>query len=844
MASVEEVVQKLQRDLNCLLDENRATRRRALDHLRKELVTGKPTRHSPEAAQALMEVVLKPLLRLFSDQVEGCREQAVAMVTDLSSIVPDISPSLPLIMPVVVARLGTQEITEPSEELRLSLVSFLSSLVERCRTQITPYLSDITCILQHTLVDPYPEVKKESALCLIKVAISTVGTFQLHSDPLVKSLLASVAHQHSKVRATCLKALGVAIQCGLPNPLNDALPILAQRACDPIPSVRSCLAEVVGGWLLDMVDRYSYHHKLIPLLLTCMTDELPDIRSQTHALWEKVGQKYEQENEDDLKDKMDFVRTVNAAPGLEFPRPRLGCRILVYRNFSKILPALLRDLSDWTVNSRIKSSQLLHTLLYHLEENITHHIQAILVGLYRACQDDEKTVMDQAFHCSELIGFYVSTEVWSSLVLPAVRSSAGCKADGPQAISPVPVGPVQCTGCLMTLRGLIRGATPSSLGPSLKAITECLAEPEVAQSQHVPLLRELLGCVRACVMAAGASCSEHSLRLFSVLLMVSSSKLIGQLQTEVDVAMTILASSQGMESVHVLYQVHSKDILNTLKDSYKSWTLHSPNCSLFASLLLGAGPVIGQLLDDIIPMLASCLHPDNDPEMKLQFITILIRLLMNSSSNLDSQKHFSAFAVCVLKDIVLPNCVWKAGRASSAIRTASMSCLQAILQGTLITDGELDSFKDSFLPQVVSCLDDDNPSTRLVSCKVLQLFLMRRPPLPMDRLHSLYGELLKRLDDSSDEIRVAVTKTLTAYISAFPDGYECGLYSAHIEAIYRGLLIHLDDPSSEIQEAVMVVLRQASHLNPPLLVQLVESVKHKHRTTRYCDALLSSVQQH
>ena len=34
----------------------------------------------------------------------------------------------------------------------------------------------------------------------------------------------------------------------------------------------------------------------------------------------------------------------------------------------------------------------------------------------------------------------------------------------------------------------------------------------------------------------------------------------------------------------------------------------------------------------------------------------------------------------------------------------------------------------------------------------------------VDRLHLLYGELLKRLDDSSDEIRVAVTKTLAAYI--------------------------------------------------------------------------------
>lgn len=38
----------------------------------------------------------------------------------------------------------------------------------------------------------------------------------------------------------------------------------------------------------------------------------------------------------------------------EFPRPSLGCRVLVYRCFSKILPAILRDLTDWTAHSRIK----------------------------------------------------------------------------------------------------------------------------------------------------------------------------------------------------------------------------------------------------------------------------------------------------------------------------------------------------------------------------------------------------------------------------------------------------------------------------------------------------------
>jgi len=108
----------------------------------------------------------------------------------------------------------------------------------------------------------------------------------------------------------------------------------------------------------------------------------------------------------------------------------------------------------------------------------------------------------------------------------------------------------------------------------------------------------------------------------------------------------------------------------------------------------------------------------------------------------------------------------------------------------------------------------------------------------VDKLHSLYCDLLKRLDDSSDEVRIALTKTLEAYTDAFPDNYDRDLYRAHIEAVYKGLLIHLDDPSSEIQEAVLSVLKQAARLNSALLRQQVEEVKHKHRTSRYCDQLL------
>ena len=77
-----------------------------------------------------------------------------------SSSVEDVSVYLPLVMPVLAARLGTPEITEPSEELRLNYVTYLSSIVGICAAKMAPYLGDMISILQRTLVDPYPEVKK------------------------------------------------------------------------------------------------------------------------------------------------------------------------------------------------------------------------------------------------------------------------------------------------------------------------------------------------------------------------------------------------------------------------------------------------------------------------------------------------------------------------------------------------------------------------------------------------------------------------------------------------------------------------------------------------------------
>lgn len=58
--------------------------------------------------------------------------------------------------------LGTQVITESSEEVRLNLVTLLTLIISISVMGIAPYLDDLITILQKTIIDPYPEIKKVS----------------------------------------------------------------------------------------------------------------------------------------------------------------------------------------------------------------------------------------------------------------------------------------------------------------------------------------------------------------------------------------------------------------------------------------------------------------------------------------------------------------------------------------------------------------------------------------------------------------------------------------------------------------------------------------------------------
>ena len=97
------------------------------------------------------------------------------------------------------------------------------------------------------------------------------------------------------------------------------------------------------------------------------------------------------------------------------------------------------------------------------------------------------------------------------------------------------------------------------------------------------------------------------------------------------------------------------------------------------------GPVVGDLLEEISTIFRSCLQPEKEPEMRLKFFSLLSRLVQHSATTLDSKDHFGHFAQSFVKDLILPNCVWRAGRTAAAIRTIAVSCLWALLQSGVLT---------------------------------------------------------------------------------------------------------------------------------------------------------------
>jgi hypothetical protein len=100
---------------------------------------------------------------------------------------------------------------ESSEELRLSLVEFLGDLLSKIDfSSLSERENDsIIRLLNHALIDPFPDLKSKSSLLIAQLADFNSSLDFTH---LLTNLMVNLKHQRHKVRLDSLKAITAIIQ--------------------------------------------------------------------------------------------------------------------------------------------------------------------------------------------------------------------------------------------------------------------------------------------------------------------------------------------------------------------------------------------------------------------------------------------------------------------------------------------------------------------------------------------------------------------------------------------------------------------------------------------------------
>lgn len=214
--------------------------------------------------------------------------------------------------------------------------------------------------------------------------------------------------------------------------------------------------------------------------------------------------------------------------------------------------------------------------------------------------------------------------------------------------------------------------------------------------------------------------------------------------------------------------------------------------------------------------------------------------MRSGSSDWECGKYIGAASVNIARRCVLPNLVWRVGRVEATVRKVALAvCFGLLKAGGTITQSLFD-ITGELLPLLCSNLDDHETSPRLMACMSITVVLERLKGSFGDQvLSEMYPNLLKRLDDSSDQVRIAICSTLVSFFScANKSCYSSTLLEYSLDQLF----VHLDDKDPAIQNAVLPVLVAVADIKKDLVLKKAENCRHSHRNVSMINKLLAEVE--
>ena len=291
--ALDDLTQKQQRNINCLTDPNRSTRRRALGKFLK-VFNEKPKKNVRQVhATFFIQSLRSPLLACLCDEVEKCRELSTTLFTHFITNVltedsdqPAIVALFTSIVPILKERVGTIPFTEPTEEIRLVLIDLFNIFLQHPAviksSELQEQGPDLLAVYARSLQDQFPDVKRSSSVGV--QILSRVAPSRLHTnmERCIVSLIANLGHQHSKVRCMSLDAMAALLPTGaegLERLMQEkVLTAFRSVSADRSGTVRKSVVTTAAALCTSLPMASRFHAELLPLVLGGIADEADDVK--------------------------------------------------------------------------------------------------------------------------------------------------------------------------------------------------------------------------------------------------------------------------------------------------------------------------------------------------------------------------------------------------------------------------------------------------------------------------------------------------------------------------------------------------------------------------------------
>ncbi|KAG1469096.1 hypothetical protein G6F56_003456 [Rhizopus delemar] len=296
-----------------------------------------------------------------------------------------------MLLTTLLSRLNANN--EPTEEIRALWMELSIDLLELHPVDAERWMD----VIDLAVKDPFPEVQKLAAQYILSFTTRYAKQVDYACDRMVRLVVPLLTHKHTAMRALGIRSaesvlLASAKGLNLLFEFSETqAPVVPGLVYDTSALVRQQLFTTLGHLLCQWSprDRYQYGERILPIVLSGVFDELPDVQMTCESTLVKVAHSCVY----DLYES----RILEKIPENELERKELGLKHLVHMCYKSSFNDLLEKVTDFVESKQTTSLKALKMFLeYSTVDDIINTIQKLMthfIFIYDGSQETARFIL-------------------------------------------------------------------------------------------------------------------------------------------------------------------------------------------------------------------------------------------------------------------------------------------------------------------------------------------------------------------------------------------------------------------------------------------------------------------